>query len=134
MSSDKEWGGDKADRQSTNGAAMMCVEQRGDECAMAAASQKTKWAITVATELGVHLAAEALMLKADSERGQSCVPERAGGRCDEEVRTMKMAIQTVATVEKSADLMTTCLGKAEVADRLRRVSSNLKERAKKDVC
>ena len=65
------------------------------------------------------------------------MPELVGGRWDEEVRTEKRVMQMVATVEKSADLMTTCSGKAEVADRLRRMSSNLKKRAgglKKGVC
>ena len=98
---------------------------------MVAGTQRGKWAVTVATELGIQLGGGGLVLKTDSEAAKSFVSRRGLGRMrhievrelwlQEEVRKGSVKVKKVAGTENPADLMTKFLGKSEVVDKLRRM-------------
>ena len=152
--SDSDWGGDRSDRKSTTGGAIMF----GDHCwkawsstqgavalssaeaefyAMVEGTQRAKWAVTVATELGVRLAGNGLVLKTDSEAAKSFVCRRGLGRMrhievrelwlQEEVRLGKVVMIKMPGTENPADLMTKFLKKSEVVDRLWRMGKQWKD-------
>ena len=154
MFSDSDWGGDRTDRRSTTGGAIMF----GNHCwkawastqgavalssaeaefyAMVEGTQRGKWAVTVATELGVRLGGGGLVLKTDSEAAKSFVSRRGLGRMrhievrelwlQEEVRAGKVVVKKVAGSENPADLMTKFLKKSEVVDRLWRMGIEWKD-------
>ena len=99
--------------------------------AMVEGTQRGKWAITVAEELGVRLGGGGLVLKTDSEAAKSFVSRRGLGRTrhievrklwlHEEVRKGHVIVQKVAGAENPADLMTKFLTRAEVVGRLHRM-------------
>ena len=106
-------------------------------CTMVEGTQRGKWAVTVATELGVRLGGGGLVLNTDSEAAKSFVCRRGLGRMrhievrelwlQEEVRRGKVVVKKVAGVENPADLMTKFLKTAEVVDRLRRMGIDWKD-------
>ena len=99
--------------------------------AMVEGTQRGKWAITVAKELGVRLQGGGLVLKTDSEAAKSFVSRRGLGRMrhievrelwlQEEVRKGAVIVKKVAGLENPVDLMTKFLGRSEVVDRLYRM-------------
>ena len=79
-----DWGDDRVDRRSTTGGAIMFGQHcwkawastqgavalssaEAEFYAMVEGTQRAKWAVTVAKELGVSLGGGALILKTDSE-------------------------------------------------------------------
>ena len=152
--SDSDWGGDRADRRSTTGGAIMfgrhcwkawastqgavaLSSAEAEFYAMVEGAQRGKWAVTVATELGVGLGGGGLVLKTDSEAAKSFVSRRGLGRMrhievrelwlQEEVRAGKVVVKKVAGSENPADLMTKFLKKSEVVDRLWRMGIERKD-------
>ena len=105
---------------------------------MVEGAQRGKWAVTVASELGLRLTGGGLVLKTDSEAAKSFVSRRGLGRMrhievrelwlQEEVRKGLVTVAKVSGKENPADLMTKFLGKAEVIDRLKRMDIVWKER------
>ena len=105
---------------------------------MVEGAQRGKWAVTVASELGLRLTGGGLVLKTDSEAAKSFVSRRGLGRMrhievrelwlQEEGRKGLVTVAKVSGKENPADLMTKFLGKAEVIDRLKRMDIVWKER------
>ena len=105
---------------------------------MVEGAQRGKWAVTVATELGVRLGGGGLVLNTDSEAAKSFVCRRGLGRMrhievrelwlQEEVRKGKVVVKKVAGVENPADLMTKFLSKSEVVEKLKMMSIQWKDR------
>ena len=106
--------------------------------AMVEGAQRGKWAVTVATELGVQLAGSGLVLHTDSEAAKSFVSRRGLGRMrhievrelwlQEEIRLGKVVVKKVLGTENPADLMTKFLKTSEVVDRLWRMGIHWKGR------
>ena len=105
--------------------------------AMVEAGQRGKWAVTVATELGVSLVGCSLVLQTDSEAAKSFVSRRGLGRMrhievrelwlQEEVRKGSVVVKKVQGNENPADLMTKFLKTSEVVDRLWKMDIHWKE-------
>ena len=153
--SDSDCGGDRDDRRSTTGGAIMfghhcwkawastqgavaLSSAEAEFYAMVEGAQRGKWAITVAAELGVQLAGGGLVLNTDSEAAKSFVCRRGLGRMrhievrelwlQDEVRLGKVVVKKVLGTENPADLMTKFLKKSEVLERLWRMGIHWKER------
>ena len=100
--------------------------------AMVEGAQRGKWAVTVATELGIQLGGGGLVLKTDSEAAKSFVSRRGLGRMrhievrelwlQEEVRSGKVVVRKVEGSKNPADLMTKFLRRVEVIDKLGRMN------------
>ena len=115
---------------STQGAVALS-SAKAEFYAMVEGAQRGKWAVTVASELGLRLAGGGLVLKTDSEAAKSFVSRRGLGRMrhievrelwlQEEVRSGKVVVTKVLGTENPADLMTKFLKTSEVVDRLRRM-------------
>ena len=104
--------------------------------AMVEAAQRGKWAVTVATELGVQLAGSGLVLHTDSEAAKSFVCRRGLGRMrhievrelwlQEEVRKEKVIVKRVGGSEDPPDLMTKYLPAAKILQHTEAVRGRFK--------
>ncbi len=142
---DSAWGGSREDRKSTSGGAVMYGKHcwrtwattqgavalssaEAEFYAMADGTLKGKWARTLATEVGVRVGEEKIVVKVDSEAAKSFVNRRGLGNmrhievrdlCLQEViRKGKVKVIKIPGKENPADLMTKFLKKSEVIERL----------------
>ena len=104
-------------------------------------TQKGKWAMTVAKELGVRVGGRRIVVRTDSEAAKSFVSRRGLGKMrhievrdlwlQEEVRKGNVVVQKVLGTDNPADLMTKFLHVKEIEHRLGEMGMEVRKAERK---